>query len=166
VNEKTRGSFTADAVLAGITAFWGATFIVVKDALDDADPLSFLVLRFGLGALGLALVARKGLLDPRVWKPGGVLGLFLFVGYALQTWGLKFTTPSRSAFITSLCVVLVPFVSTAMFRRLPGWPSLLGAGLAAAGLAALTGGLSGTVSVGDALTLGCAVSYAVHITLT
>ena len=50
---------------------------------------------------------------------GLVLGVFLFLGFALQTVGLTYTTPSRSAFITGLYVLLVPFVVLVLFRRVP-----------------------------------------------
>ncbi|MHB8877679.1 MAG: DMT family transporter [Myxococcaceae bacterium] len=152
-----------------VTAFWGFTFVTVKDALADADPFSFLVLRFGVGALAATAIAGKSLLEPRNLRAGLSLSPFLFLGYALQTLGLELTTPSRSAFITGLAVVLVPFVSTALFRRWPKAPSMVGVVLAVGGLWLLTGGLgepSTATRAGDLLTLGCAVSYAVHISLT
>jgi drug/metabolite transporter (DMT)-like permease len=101
-----------------------------------------------------------------------ILGLFLFLGFAMQTYGLAHTTPSRSAFITALCVVLVPFVSLIVWRQPPSPPAMAGVLLAAVGLAWLTGVMSGTeVSqgahfFGDALTAVGAVSFAFHITLT
>ena len=100
-----------------------------------------------------------------------MLGPLLFVSYALQTVALVHTTASRSAFITGMCVVLVPFVSLVVNRRAPSPASLLGVGLAALGLYFLT--LSGDAALlpqetlyGNLLTLGCAFTYALHITLT
>jgi drug/metabolite transporter (DMT)-like permease len=161
----------ADLVLVGITAVWGTTFVVVKDALSHADPFTFVALRFGAGALAATALARRQLRHPGVMRGGLVLGVLLFVGFALQTMGLVHTTESRSAFITGLAVVLVPLASFAVFRRLPQVTSLVGVALAFVGLHVLTGGASDPVadastSLGDLLTLGCAVSFAVHITLT
>ena len=166
----------ADGVLLFITAVWGGTFVVVKDALGHADPFTFLAVRFALGGTVAAAIAGRAMLRPDVLRAGAILGAFLFAGYGFQTAGLVFTTESRSAFITGLAVVLVPFVSFAVNRRVPKPPSLVGVGLALVGLYVLTGGLSsasaagadsrGEVIVGDLLTLGCALTFAVHIALT
>jgi drug/metabolite transporter (DMT)-like permease len=157
----------ADGVLLFVNVLWGVAFTVVKGALSHGDPFSFLSLRFLLGALALSAVARGALLVPSTLRRGGLLGLFLFLGFALQTVGLVTTTPSRSAFITGLYVVFVPVLGLALFRRVPRASSLLGVVLAALGLYFLTGSeLGGGLSVGDGLTLGGAVAYAFHILFT
>lgn len=159
----------ADGALALITAFWGITFVVVKDALGQADPFSFLALRFLVGAVALTALARREVLAPLAVRRGLLLGTFLFLGFALQTVGLVTTTPSRSAFITGLNVVLVPLLGFVLFRRLPRIASLVGVVLAAVGLRYLTGvdmEEGGGLSQGDWLTLGCAGAYAIHILLT
>lgn len=152
-----------------MTAFWGTTFVVVKGALSDGDPYSFLALRFTLGALALTAVARRRMLVPDTLRRGLVLGVFLFLGFVLQTVGLVSTTPSRSAFITGLYVVFVPVLGLLLFRRAPRVSAWVGVVLSVVGLRYLTGadlGVGHGLSTGDALTLGCAVSYAVHILLT
>ena len=100
----------ADGVLVVVTAIWGASFVVVQDALRLADPFTFLVLRFTLAAALLTALDWRGLLDRRILVSGGALGALLFVGFITQTAGLQFTTPSRSGFLTGLSVLLVPFV--------------------------------------------------------
>ena len=157
----------ADAVLLFITVVWGITFVVVKGALGHADPLSFLALRFSLAALAAVLIARRQLLDPALWRPAALLGLCLIIGYQLQTWGLLWTSPSRSAFLTGLCVILVPFLSVVLFKRRLVVPAVIGAAIAVAGLYLLTdaGAAAGTLT-GDLFTLGCAVAFAFHIALT
>jgi drug/metabolite transporter (DMT)-like permease len=154
-------------VLFSCMFIWGLTFVVVKDALSASDAFTFLALRFGLGALACLLWARRRVLERTIIVNGLGLGLVLFAGYAFQTFGLEDTTPSRSAFITGLAVIGVPFVSWALFKRAPSWPSVAGAVIAILGLARLTGfGLDGGLSRGDLLTLACALSYALHIALT
>lgn len=163
------GRLQADGVLSLVTACWGITFVVVKGALSHGDPFTFLVLRFLVGATVLTAVARRQVLRPENLKRGGMLAVFLFLGFALQTVGLTHTTPSRSAFLTGLSVVFVPLLSLVVFRRVPRFTSLLGVGLAAVGLYFLTradAGGGGGISLGDVLTLGCAVAYACHISLT
>jgi drug/metabolite transporter (DMT)-like permease len=164
----------ANSALLFITAVWGATFVTVKDALNDADSFTFLTLRFALGALAAGLLARRHLGDPRVWKNGGTLGVLVFCGYALQTVGLETTSPSRSAFITGLTVLFVPFAARAIARVPPrvaveplSKAMLVAIVIAALGLWQLTGvDLAEPFARGDTLTLACAVMYAWHIAAT
>ena len=164
-----RQRLQADLVLVAITAVWGATFMVVKDSVALADPFSFLALRFLVGAVALSVIAGMGLAHKPSVFAGMLLGGVLFASFAFQTGGLVFTTPSRSAFLTGLSVLLVPFTAIAILGRRPKPTSIAGVVIAAIGLYALTGGLADTGAAtwrGDLLTLGCAVGFAFHITLT
>ena len=158
-------SLRADLSLVAVTAIWGFTFPALQLALRDAGPLSFITARFALASLALALIFRRRVLR---LTPSGLLyslllGLFLSAGTILQTLGLLHTTASRSAFITSFYVVLVPLIMLAVFRvRLRVW-SLLAVPLAAAGLYLLTAPAGGRLNLGDLLTLGCALAFALHI---
>jgi drug/metabolite transporter (DMT)-like permease len=168
-SQERRARLQADGALVLLTVLWGTTFVVVKDALSHGDPFTFLALRFGAGALVLTLLARRRVLSPVHLRRGAVLGVFLFGGFALQTMGLTDTSPARSAFFTGLYVLLVPVVVVVLFRRVPRVSSLVGVVLSAVGLYYLTRpdvSSAGGLSRGDMLTLGCAVSYAVHIALT
>jgi len=171
VTGAPRAVLAADAVLLAITAFWATSFVLVKDALGAADPLTFLALRFGVGALACtALAWRDGLHGPSL-RAGVRLSPWLFGGYALQTAGLAWTTPARSAFLIGVCVLFVPFVGWALNGRRPRPAILLGVSLAAAGMYLLTlhgqeVRAGGETWRGDLLTLGCAGAYAFHIVLT
>jgi drug/metabolite transporter (DMT)-like permease len=94
-----------------------------------------------------------------------LLGILLFAGCALQTWGLIFTTPSKSAFITGFSVILVPLISLFHGYPLRG-ANACGAGLGLLGLyfLVLPSGI-GAVNRGDLLTLFGAMAFAVHIVL-
>lgn len=160
----------AELALVGVTFVWGATFVVVKGALRDSSTLLFLALRFTLATVALAAAFRPlpGRFDKT--KPilaGGVLaGIFLFSGYLLQTIGLRYTTPSKSAFITGLCVVMVPVFGAIVARRLPGVSVGLGVSTATLGMALLTlRGASLKMDFGDLLTLGGAAAFSIHIML-
>lgn len=160
----------ATFALLGATAIWGGTFVTVKDALSAADPFTFLALRFSVGAVFAFVIAARGLKAgdfSRVLKPGLLLGVLLFGGYLLQTLGLERSTPARSAFITGLTVIFVPFVSWRINRKRPPVRSFVAPFVALVGLQRLTGvSWDEPVPVGDALTLGCAVLYAFHIATT
>ncbi len=162
----------ADLARTLLTLSWGTTFLLVKRVLEGTSPAVFLALRFALAALALALLAlgRRDRVGPGLVRHGALLGFFMFGGFALQTWGLRFTTPARSGFLTGLAVLVVPFVARFLLRHRVLWTSWLGVVLAVGGLLLLTrpfgGGVSAAVRLGDLLTAGCAVSYAFQIVFT
>lgn len=177
-----RHQLTADASLLFVTAVWGATFVMVQDAVTGFPVFAFLALRFALAALVLLpfLLRNRavGSADSRrslhaagtrvaaaSWLPGILVGIALFAGYAFQTFGLRFTTPAKAGFITGMSVVLVPLGQAIFLRRPPRRNSIIGVALAAAGLALLSLQADLSVSVGDLLVLACAVAFSVHILL-
>lgn len=152
-----------------VVAFiWGATFVLVKDALRDIGPFLFLGLRFTLAFILLAAMAWDGMTKIRldtIWY-GCLLGLFLFIGYSFQTVGLKYTTSSNAAFITGISVVLVPILYAMINRKLPGLRTLVIVLMALGGLFLMSfPGDSLALSPGDTLELICAVGFALHIIL-
>jgi drug/metabolite transporter (DMT)-like permease len=155
----------AELLLVVATFFWGATFVIVKGALADASPLLFIALRFLLAGVLMWLVMARGRVKRRAVQPSLLLGMALFSGFAFQTWGLVYTTPSRSAFVTGFSVILVPVISHFSGYRL-GRGNAAAAGLGLAGLyfLVLPSGV-GAVNRGDLLTLCAAVSFAIHIVL-
>lgn len=165
MNERLK----ADLALAFCSFIWGTTFVVGKQALDDASVLGYMVVRFGLATVVLALMYRRALRQFRrsdLW-PGVLIGLVLFTGFILQTAGLKFTTPSKAGFVTGLNVVLVPILLAGFARRRIGAWVWMGVGAAIAGLYFLTvpAGAAGLndLNEGDVLVLGCALLFALHV---
>lgn len=158
-------SARADLALAAVAFIWGATFVIVKGALEDVSTFLFLALRFTLATVLLAfwLRARLARRTPTAWGGGVLCGVLLFFGYALQTAGLRWTTASNSAFITGLYVVMVPLLASLVYKTRPRTAELGGAMLATAGTALLSGGLPAAWKRGDLLTAGCAVAFAGHI---
>mgnify|MGYP000970942622 CR=1 FL=1 len=142
--------------------FFGVTFLVVQDAVDRADVYAFLGVRFLIGAAVLAPMAFRRPATPGEVRHGILAGACLLVGYVVQTFGLRHTTAASSAFITYLLVVFVPLVVAVRTRRLPSGQVLAGVGLAVAGLYALSDGIGG-LGRGEALTLVCALMFALHI---
>jgi drug/metabolite transporter (DMT)-like permease len=158
----------AEAALALNTLIWGSTFTLVKSALQDVSPLLFLALRFSLAALalgGLWLLgwrARKS--EARPLLPGILIGILLFAGFLLQTLGLQFTSPAKSAFLTGLTSVMVPLLASLVYRNKPQASEVLGVIVATAGLALMTlQGPFGSIGKGDLLTVFCAIAFAGHI---
>ncbi|MGD0695432.1 MAG: DMT family transporter [Terriglobia bacterium] len=155
----------AEALLIFVTFIWGSTFVIVKGALNDASPLPFLAVRFVLAGSLLFVVLKRGPLDRAAVLPGFILGLFLFGGYAFQTYGLNYTTPSKAAFITGFSVILVPLILLAQGSRMRG-ANMAGALLGVAGIyfLVLPSGVK-AANLGDVLVLFGAISFAFHIVL-
>lgn len=151
-------------LVTAATVVWGATFTVVKSALADSGPLTFLALRFLLAsALVVAVACGRRSLAPTRWSLA--CGAALFAGYVMQTIGLATTTPARSAFITAIAALLVPMAEPLFGVNRLSVRVLAGGGLALGGLALLLQPEAGTVAVGDILTFGCALAFAAHVVL-
>jgi drug/metabolite transporter (DMT)-like permease len=163
----------AHALLVVVTFVWGATFVVIKNAVEqDASPLLFNFIRMVIAAAALGIVFYRGIaqITRESFVAGALAGVFLWLGYEFQTTGLRLTTASKSAFITGLSVILVPlFLMLFWKRKTTAWTA---AGVLAAltGLFLLTvpageGGIGSWSSInrGDVLTLACAVSFGFQI---
>jgi drug/metabolite transporter (DMT)-like permease len=168
-------SLRAHILLIAVVAIWGSTFVIVKSALADVSPLLFNFIRMTLAFLCLALFYRGhfGRMNRRSLLAGAIVGACLAMGYQFQTAGLRLTTPSKSAFITGMVVVLVPLLSAIPAlrprgARTPQWNAWLGALVAFTGIVLLTtpaGSLLAfrSIGLGDLLTLGCALGFSLHV---
>src|SRR5579883_1015411 len=163
-------SHRARLLLLLMAFFWGATFVLVKNALRQVSPLLFNSVRMAIATIALVAIFHRKLrgISRSAVMGGMLLGVFLWLGYAFQTSGLRLTTPSKSAFLTGLSVVLVPLVVSVAARRLPSRWAMLGVFRALAGLYLMTipsGSdlMLASVNRGDLLTIGCAASFALHI---
>lgn len=159
----------ADLALALCTLLWGASFVVVKNALGYASVFVFLAVRFSVAAFLMAVFRPHALrnLKREELFAGAALGLFMFGGYAFQTGGLLYTTPAKSGFVTGSSVVLVPILLGLFWgKRLTAWV-YGGATAAVIGLYFLTVPPEGVAHLnrGDLLTFVAAGLYAVHIIL-
>jgi len=167
--EPNRKLANASALwLLAITGFWGLTFPVTKVALQFIPAVHFIFFRFALATLVIYVLFHKRIHRDRFrsFGPGFIIALTIFLGFITQTVGLKYTTANKSAFITSMYVVFVPFISFYLEkRRLTFWPAI-GILLAVAGLYFLAKPDATGVNLGDILTLVCAFVFAFQIVLT
>lgn len=169
---STPARWKADSALFLVALIWGTTFVVVKQAIAEISPAYFLTLRFGLATLCMLFLFAPALHNAG-WRAAGrgllggaAAGCFLWLGYILQTIGLKFTTVGNSGFLTGLYIVLVPIISAMLYRRWPHIAELGGIAIASTGMLLLT--LPSLehefhFNHGDLLTLACAVAFACHL---
>ena len=167
--------YLGEAALLLATIIWGGTFVIIKNSLDDASPMLFITMRFSLAAVLLIpiFLLRKKHFSKKLLYEGMVLGVFLFLGFSTQTVGLKFTTASRSGFITGLMVVFTPILQLIIKRKPPTKGAIVGTILVFLGLAFLSSGgnsiltlfteLGSNFNFGDFMTLLCAIFFAFQI---
>ena len=162
-------SLIADLALVFICIIWGTTFAIVKNALAVVDPILLIALRMIIAAVIVTFICwRRGLLKRlggETWRSAAVVGIFVYMGFVLQTIGLSLTTASKTGFITGLAVVFTPMLSPYILRKNPEWYSWVGVAIAVVGLGMLS--LEGwqMPSIGDLYVLGCALCFGFQIVL-
>jgi drug/metabolite transporter (DMT)-like permease len=158
----------AEVALVGIAAVWGLTFVMVQDAIEEIDPMTFLAYRFLPAAVLVGLLFWRPLhaLPAAGWRAAFVMGIFLTTGYVTQTFGLEHTTASNAGFITGLMVVLTPVIGSLAFGLGVSRLAWVAAFMSAIGLLLLSGAGGDLNLRGDGLVFICACSFAVHILVT
>ncbi|MGI8860742.1 MAG: DMT family transporter [Rubrobacteraceae bacterium] len=151
-------------MLVGITAVWGWTFVVVRDAIALYGVLPFLAVRFALAAGALAPFSVPKLTRQTLLVGGGI-GVVLAVAYLFQTLGLLFTTPTNSGLITGLFVVFAPLADRIFFGASFSRQVIVAVVLSLIGMVLLAGGGPEGVNPGDLLTIVCAAALGLHIAL-
>lgn len=156
----------ANMMLIVVTIIWGGGFIATSTALDTFPPFTIMMIRF-LGASVLPLIlswkALRRLSREQV-KTGILTGFFLFLAFAFQTFGLMYSSPSKNAFLTATNVVFVPYLLWLFMRRKPNKKEVIASFACVVGIALLTLKADALyLSVGDMLSLVCAVFFAAHI---
>ena len=156
----------ANMVLVFVTIIWGGGFIATSAALDCFDPFYVLMIRFVGSALISLLIAFSSLksVGHRTLMKGSIAGVFLFLAFAFQTFGLQSTTASKNAFLTTTNVIFVPYIYWMIFRQRPTLRQGAASFLCVVGIALLTlKGKEISFTIGDCYSLICAIFFACHI---
>ena len=167
MKNKLRGSIR----LLLATLIWGSAFIAQSVGMDYIGPFTFQAIRCGLAVLFLLPLsfavnhkgAAKRWRDPKLWKTGLTCGCALFVATSLQQVGLIYTDAGKSGFITAMYIVIVPILGL-FLKQKPPRAAVFSVGLAVVGFYLLSCMGVSSINIGDVLTLGCAVAFAVQIT--
>ncbi len=167
---KPQTTAVPELVLAG--ALWGFGFVAAVFALEQLSPLAIqawrFVIAFAVG--GAVLLAGRKSFDFKLFKLALVPGLLISGTLILQTWGLRYTTATKSGFITVLYILIVPLLEFRFLKRTVPRYHVVYVLLALIGVALVCGwprfseGAEATSwNIGDTMTLGCAFLAAVHI---
>lgn len=159
-------AWKAELALFSVTSIWGGTFIFTKLGLQDCPPSLYLIFRFGFAFILSFIFFGRHLLNitRKDLKHGIILGLFFGAGFVLQTYGLKYTSVSKSAFITGLSVVLTPFVFWIVERKSIAVWQKIGVLVAFIGLWIFTKPTFDNVNIGDVMTFFSTFFWALYIT--
>lgn len=151
-----------------VTIIWGGGFVVSDIALTYFQPFQILTFRFLIGFIAMFILCLPIIktINKEELKAGIILGILLFLGFGFQIVGLKYTTTAKNAFLTALNVVIVPFLAYYLGKKALSKTSLIGAicSLIGVGLLSLNRDLS--LNIGDILTIGCAIFFALQIYYT
>ena len=156
------------------TVIWGSAFIAQSVGMDYIGPFTFQTMRSVLAVpflIILVFALEKNPKDslskwfqPKLWKAGLPCGIALFAAAGLQQMGIVHTSAGKAGFITAMYIVLVPILGV-FLKKKPPFTAWISVALAVAGLYLLSCVGVTQVNIGDLYLLGCALGYAVQITL-
>ncbi len=163
---------TVKGLLFCITAavVWGFAFVAQRLGSELIGPFLLGGARFTLGALSLIpvfLLFEKGATDKKIMKntliTGCIAGVLLFTASFLQQLGIGWTSAGKAGFITSLYMIIVPIIGIFLGQKtnIRTW---IGAIFGVVGLYFICCGSGAlTFTSGDAVLVGCALVFAIHI---
>ena len=146
---------------------WGISFVVMKNVLANIPTLYILAIRFCCAALILIPACTRKLktIDRSYLLWASLMGVLLLLGYVFQTYGLRYTTPGKNAFLTSIYCVIVPFFYWLMIKRKPDRYNAASAAICIIGIGFISLDSNLRIGIGDVLTIICGFFYAIHIVI-
>ena len=159
----------ANALCLVVAMIWGGGFIATSAALQTFSPFTVLMIRF-LGAsivCWLIVFFQKKTIDKEVMKRSIWSGIFLYLAFAFQTFGLDLTETGMNAFLTAVNVVLVPYLMWMLTKEKPKTIQFAASMICFVGIGLLSVS-SGSFQfrLGDLLSLICAFMFAAQIIAT
>lgn len=166
LSPQDKSRYIADFSMLLITAVWGFSFTVLKVVLgQNISVLFFVFSRFFVAAVFLYPFCRRGFksLDRGGYIGGIGVGVLIFLGFSLQSFGIELTTASKAAFITGLASIFVPIYLLLHGRKLPSVINGIAILAAMFGMYLLTDPVGGGFGRGDFLVLLCALAFGAQI---
>ena len=148
-----------------VAVVWGSTFPIISTSLKFIDPMSFLLFRFIIASLVLLPFIYKRI-NKRDAIFGSLVGIPLFLGYVTQTYGLEYTSPSMSGLITGIYIILTPVLSIFILKNGVDMVKIYLTVAAFVGMALMSVTSTSGQILGNVLTVGTAIFYALQMVLT
>lgn len=165
MDKQKKINSAAKIALFGASLIWGSSFIVVKGSMDSMDPHLLIAIRFTIGCLLLCAIFYKKLkfINKDYLIKGGIIGVFLFFAYSLQTIGITDTTPGKNAFLTAVYCVIVPYLYWIVDKTKADKYNILAAIICLSGIGLVSLNKGFKIQFGDAFTLMSGFFYAAHM---
>lgn len=179
VTKKNKTSMSGMLMLGLCALIWGTAFIAQSVGGNYAEPLTFNCARSFLATVFLFLCclgadlfqgrkfrvlgSEEPLRRERTLKGGIACGIALSLASFFQQLGIMYTTVGKSGFITALYIILVPFLSYAVYRTRITLLQGASVGIASAGMYFICINEGFSVNKGDLYTLCCALCFAGQI---
>lgn len=150
------------------TIIWGISFVIMKNSLDYINPSYLVAIRFLFAAIIMSLIfiRRWKYCTLKLALTGIWTGTFLGLAYIIQTYGLKYTTPGKNAFLTSIYCIMVPFLMWVFTKKKPDKYNVIAVILTVIGIGFVSLNFTNGESIfgiGDILTIICSIFYGLHI---
>jgi len=161
----------ARIILLTAGLIWGFGFVANKFILDNGwDDSQLLFVRFFAATVSILLIFYKRIIsiDNHTKFTGLFLGVFLFLGFFFQTWGLEGTTASKNALITAGYIIVLPIIIYIFERKFVGYKSYFAGFITFLGIVVITvnfKNLGEGINFGDILTFIGAVFWGLHLYL-
>ncbi len=155
----------AFSLLIFVAVVWGSTFPIIATSLKFIDPMSFLLFRFIIASLVLFPFIYKRI-NKRDAILGSLVGIPLFLGYVTQTYGLEYTSPSMSGLITGIYIILTPILSIFILKNGVDMVKIYLTVAAFVGMVLMSVTSTSGQILGNVLTVGTAIFYALQMVLT
>ena len=114
-------------LLLTASLLWGTTFVAQILGMEGLGPYTYAAARFALGTLfmwalwyayrGKRMTQKRAGTFHSGFRAGIPVGFAMFVGVTLQQVALLYTTAGKTAFITTLYIVLVPLAAVLLGQR-------------------------------------------------
>ena len=184
-NKETNTTLLANLMLIVAAIIWGTGSIFQKVASSHVGPMTFYGMRAALGSITLAILVliseknkrNKEIKEGIINQPYGkeyfkkllttapICVLANILGNVLVQTGIRYTTASKTGFLTSIYIIFVPILSLIIFKKKVNPLVWIGTLVAVFGLyfLCITDGF--TIEKGDAIVLCCTIPLALHIQL-
>ena len=125
-----------------VVALWGVAPVISKSIFDGAvySPGILIALRGLFSIIAMAIIINKGFKKVNksylICIPAGII---LAAAYIFQFVGLKYTVPSKNAFLENISCITIPLFMFIFVREKPTWYSIVSALICVVGSLFLVG---------------------------